>query len=134
MGLLAAVACGPAELARQEQLTVQGGCGDLFAYAATARGDQVVALMAPGLVEEVRSTGQDLARAFTLPSPSASVKWQVGADASRFLCTDVVEGGWSRPKEVEACAGAVMVRVHPVGPEQFEADVELQDVSFDEGE
>ena len=113
----------------EQDLTEQGGCGDLFAYAVDAA-DEV--MLTVRLDEPIAAGGDapfDLV--FTLPDPAAEVKVEVGSSISDAMCDDVIENDGPQVDETwTAVSGTVSAHLEPDGYGTL-TDVTLEDVVFE---
>ena len=120
----------------EQQLTHQGGCGDVYFYAVDAQDEVMLTFYAEGLVAGARTAGEEVVTFFDLSEGGASLMVEQGSRISDATCDDVIEG---RGPQVDrtwiAVQGHAAVTIRP-GATEFEArgDLVLEDVVVEDGD
>ena len=131
---LGLAACVPSLQAGFEQeLTDDGGCGDVVFYAHDDVDTVMLTLYAEGLVGEATDAGVASDFDFTLPDDGVELIVEVGSKISDATCDDVIENGGPRVRETwTATAGTASITILP-GETEWDAhgSMHLESVEFE---
>jgi len=117
----------------EQDLTDEGGCGDVVFYAHDDADTMMLTLYAAGLVSEATDAGVASDFDFTLPDGDVELIVEVGSKVSDATCDDVIENGGPRVRETwTATSGTASITILP-GEDEWDAhgSLHLESVVFE---
>lgn len=116
-----------------DELTSEGGCGDVYFYAFDADDTMLLEVMADGLIAAAQAAGEPTTTVYTLPDADLQVQVEVGSRISDAACDDLIENGGPQVAVVYAAvSGTATITVRPGDDlDGARADLQLTDVVFE---
>jgi hypothetical protein len=132
LALGALTACGASlEDDFEADLTVHGGCGDVFVFAHDEADTMLLTAHAEGLIAPAQAAGEEVVTTFEIPDSGLTLELEVGQRISDAICDDVIENGGPQVDETwTAISGTATFAVRPDEntAEYGRADLHLEDV------
>lgn len=132
VALGALTACGPSlEEDFEADLTVHGGCGDVFVFAHDEADTMLLTAHAEGLIAPAQEANGEVVTTFEIPDAALSLDLDVGRRISDAICDDVIENGGPQVDETwTAISGTATFAVTPAedAVDLGQADLHLEDV------